>query len=575
MRWLAAVLAAALAFAMVAVPAQAANGRPQPVANVEAAPGDSSGEIVVTWDAHPDGHKDHRVAFKPVDGKFQPASDTEWNVYPLDSTVTLTGLVPGAEYRVLVRARFADGTISKWARPVSGFAAEEVVPEPTAPDKTTTADETIAEELREHIEYPADGPAIDEVLHVGIETLDAAYYRADREYVITVTDAIDPTDRGSHRSYGATLLFADDNSTVPDWHPDEVVRTLGGMYNPAHGWVINDDGPGWGLYLRFTVATSGDYKVKVAKTGGYAVPTRVQVYRYVEVVDDCVGELDTNCSLNSTPGGSAGVIGHDGDTDWYRVPLRTQNYYKITMAPDTSKDKAAQAWLVGVYNGSREFLRPNGTVVQNQPSGTEQHTAVCGCGKLNDIASTYFKPTYNGDHYVALGTWGNSGDGLGHYSFVIEIANPTDLKHDDIAPGTIVAGGTSAGRNTDRSIQQWGEYQYGTIHYAGRYNYRRGGHVTSVADRDWFAVDLDAGRTYRIDMEGVTLYNPQIGGIYDATGTLVHPVAADESTGASTLDSRLDYVPTTTGKYYIEATVEERQGQANIGGYRLKVTPLD
>ena len=143
-RWLAAVLAAAVSFAVVAVPAQATSGRPQPVANVEAVAGGSPGEIVVTWDAHPDGHQDHRVAFKPIDGKFQPVSDTAWNTYPLDNTVTLTGLVPGDEYRIRVRARFADGTISKWARPVSGLAAEEAPPEPTAPDKTTTADETIA-----------------------------------------------------------------------------------------------------------------------------------------------------------------------------------------------------------------------------------------------------------------------------------------------------------------------------------------------------------------------------------------------------------------------------------------------
>ena len=126
-RWLATALAAAVAFATVAVavPAQAAsNQRAGPVTGVAALPGDNPGEIVVTWDAHPKGHKDHRVAYKPIDGTFQPHSDKAWNVFPTDNTVTLTGLVPGAEYRVRVRARFADGTNSQWPSPVTGTAAE-------------------------------------------------------------------------------------------------------------------------------------------------------------------------------------------------------------------------------------------------------------------------------------------------------------------------------------------------------------------------------------------------------------------------------------------------------------------
>ena len=172
---LAAVLLA-VAVAAQAVPTQANSGaRPAPVTGVVAAPGDSPGEIVVTWDAHPDGPKDHRVAFKPVAGKFQPESDTAWNLFPLDNTVTLTGLAPGAEYRVLVRARFADGAISKWAKPVSGFAAAaETLPDESPSDDSPASNPAPSEiSADKSISVPDDtepGPGIDTRDHTTTST---------------------------------------------------------------------------------------------------------------------------------------------------------------------------------------------------------------------------------------------------------------------------------------------------------------------------------------------------------------------------------------------------------------------
>ena len=45
-------------------------------------------------------------------------------------------------------------------------------------------------------------------------------------------------------------------------------------------------------------------------------------------------------------------------------------------------------------------------------------------------------------------------------------------------------------------------------------------------DHDWFAVALEAGKTYRIDVRGAstgdgTLANPILDGVYDASGGLV------------------------------------------------------
>ena len=73
------VLAAALAG--VAVPAQAAPQRAA-VSGLTAQPGDNPGELIVAWDAHPDGATDYRVALAPADGEYSPWRDSTWNAYP-------------------------------------------------------------------------------------------------------------------------------------------------------------------------------------------------------------------------------------------------------------------------------------------------------------------------------------------------------------------------------------------------------------------------------------------------------------------------------------------------------------
>lgn len=559
-----------MSFAVVAVPAQATSGRPQPVANVEAVPGGSPGEIVVTWDAHPDGHQDHRVAFKPIDGKFQPVSDTAWNTYPLDNTVTLTGLVPGDEYRIRVRARFADGTISKWARPVSGLAAEEAPPEPTAPDKTTTAGETIAssDELRDHIEYPDTGPSIDMVTSQRGYTVPAEYYRSNWEYLVLVTDAIDPTPRGSHREYRIQLKD-ESNNVVPDWHPEagERDRECGGPV--PDNWVGNCAGPGWGLRATFSPPSDGDYTLRVTGGGRYQ-PTRIQIYRYIEVTDDCVGELDTNCELGFSPDSTDGAFHVHGDADWHRLlSLDPSQWYEIQLLPDHSADRAAANLEInGIYNGSRQFLSKYGTVVPNRVLAT--HTSATDIYQVGGIVTMHFSPNATGDYYVSVGTYGAVGDGIGHYTLTLTTVDAGDLANDDIAPGGTVGGYSRAGIQSEAEILVGNGYYEGAINFAGEYHYGQN-RVTRQADRDWFKVDMLAANTYRFDLKAITLNDPQIGGIYSASGQQLVGPPTDVFSTAQLFNSRLEYTPTTDGTYYIEATVNEQAGQANIGTYRIKV----
>ena len=98
-------------------------------------------------------------------------------------------------------------------------------------------------------------------------------------------------------------------------------------------------------------------------------------------------------------------------------------------------------------------------------------------------------------------------------------------------------------------------------------------------DTDWFAVDLKAGRTYRIDMRGaiptndLTLRLPEIEAIYDAdSNRLANTSSRDATDDANSSHhlARVEFTPHEDGTYYIAATGESFEG----GGYELTVIDI-
>ena len=156
------VLAAALAAG--AVPAFAAPQRAA-VTGVSAQPGDNPGELIVAWDAHPDGATDYRVALAPADGEYSSWRDHTWNAYPTDTTVTFSGLVEDAEYQLKVRARFkpavAGAKRSDWspaASAAAAAAAAETLPDEPASDDSTSSNSAPSQSGEEKSTSVPDGP---------------------------------------------------------------------------------------------------------------------------------------------------------------------------------------------------------------------------------------------------------------------------------------------------------------------------------------------------------------------------------------------------------------------------------
>ncbi len=94
------------------------------------------------------------------------------------------------------------------------------------------------------------------------------------------------------------------------------------------------------------------------------------------------------------------------------------------------------------------------------------------------------------------------------------------------------------------------------------------GAIEQSRDRDWFAVELVAGQTYRFDLEGVTLSDPLLHGLYDEQGRYIADTRNDD--GGDGLDSRLTFTATYSGTHYVAAGAYS----SRVGTYELTVTDL-
>ena len=302
---------------------------------------------------------------------------------------------------------------------------------------------------------------------------------------------------------------------------------------------------------------------------GLEIEARARIYAYQTPIDDCTGELNTNCTVRT----GSPVNGHfhdDYDTDWYRVSLGPNFFYEISMTPDGTEDAAAAAWINGIYNSDGDFLSNDGSVVEGpQATGSAYHTAAGGVGTHDSVARTTIETQSGGDHYIALGSYGSIGNREGHYTLLVVGTSGGELDGDDFAPGFNIRGNFYHGHEAGLS-GLWGPVIVG---------YKNYGNIEHDRDRDWFRIPLVAGTQYRATMRGITLHDAQIGGVYgtDRRTLVVDPPPLDEwrprdGPPNGSLDSRLDFTVPTTGTYYIEATTPPSiVSFNNLGRYSLTV----
>ena len=187
-------------------------------------------------------------------------------------------------------------------------------------------------------------------------------------------------------------------------------------------------------------------------------------------------------------GGSAtGNIGRRSDVDWFAVELAEGSTYVIDLrGRNTGDGTLLNPYLFGIRDASGYHI--SGTA--NDNGGEPWNSRVI------------FTATESGTHFIAagVGSWPVGESYTGTYTLAVSKVTD-DLSADTGTRGAVAVGSTATGE------------------------------IEFADDVDWFAVTLEAGKTYRFDLEGAwtnkgTLPSPALRGLYDATGARI-----DDTTG--------------------------------------------
>lgn len=276
--------------------------------------------------------------------------------------------------------------------------------------------------------------------------------------------------------------------------------------------------------LQLQATSSGAYKILVGDAyndlGAFYLEigtTRaISRERPATVPDDAPATVATGLSV--VEGSTArGAIEIAGDSDWIGLDVVGGRTYLIELQGiDGSGGTLSDPLIHAIYNANGVAL-PD-TNADDSP------------GSLD--SQLLFTAPASGRYYLEARGYGSE---IGSYTLRLNRApSLPDITGPDLAAAATTTASVVAGGTTGSAIELAG-------------------------DRDWIAMDLLAGSTYRLNLGGRasgvgTLADPVIYSIRDASGVAIDGTFDDD--GGGNLESRLDFSPASSARYYVE-----------VGGY--------
>ena len=348
----------------------------------------------------------------------------------------------------------------------------------------------------------------------------------------------------------------------------------------------SDSGVGKNDRTIYTPSMSDTYYVDVSSattaTGTYTLSVIVLGANGASEADTDFPNTTATTGRVEIGASATGNIAHGGDTDWFRVDLTAGRQYQFDMeGMDTGRGTYTDPFM-------QLFDAPGTFYLAEDSDGGE--------GKNARLTYT---PATSGLHFLMASRGLAALSGTGTYTLSVrDITLPPDDPPDDSgdpSEADFREGDTDLPASTDTTgvVEVDGFGARGAIHepkaetvtWTGIDDEGREVVHESIVydfDTDWFAVVLEAGKTYRIDMKGrilsgpgepidpeLTLSLPQINAIYDADGDdLLNTWGADESSAHHLF--RVTFHARAGGTYYIAASGESHEW----GGYELTVTEI-
>ena len=239
---------------------------------------------------------------------------------------------------------------------------------------------------------------------------------------------------------------------------------------------------------------------------------------------------DIHTTGSVTVGGSTtGNVETGHDRDWFAVELVAGRTYVIDLeGSPTAAGTLSDTYLWGIHDSGGNLI----TGTTNDDDGLGYNSRLS------------FEAAESGTHYIAAGAYGTN---TGSYTVgVTDVTPPPDDFGDTAATaGEIAVGGSVTGE------------------------------IGEARDFDWFALDVVAGRTYVIDLEGSgtdagTLVNPVLRGLFGADGDRLQGTTPNND-GGEGLNSRMTWTAPETGTVYVVA----RGAGSSTGTYTLRVADTD
>ena len=296
------------------------------------------------------------------------------------------------------------------------------------------------------------------------------------------------------------------------------------------GTTDNDGGAGYNARVTFTADEAGTYYVAA---GDYGTRKGTYTLSVVDVTDGIPDDFEagTGTSGAVAVGGSAtGEIDFYNDRDWFAVTLEANSTYQIDLeGEDTDAGTLKFPYLYGVHDADGVLI-----------AGTTHHGGGTGCN-----SQVYFTAEDAGTYYVAAGS--HRADEGTYKLSVVELADgiPDDFAAETGTSGAVTVGGSARGE------------------------------IEVRGDRDWFAVELDAGKKYMIDLEGSstgagTLLDPYLRGVHDTDGNFI--AGTTDNHGGVGLNGRVRFTAEEAGTYYVAAGAGGYGYRR--GTYKLSVTEV-
>ena len=265
---------------------------------------------------------------------------------------------------------------------------------------------------------------------------------------------------------------------------------------------------------------------------------------------------------------ATGNIGSNGDRDWFAVELEAGRTYVIDLRGGPTGDGTlSDPYLGGIHDSDGNLIART----TNDDGGEGYNSRVT------------FTATESGTHYIAAGA---AGIFSGRGTYEVEVTDtsppivapdPQEQEQDEPPAETVVPPAepdTAQAQDELASVSEGGADLPADSTTPGRVvvGGAATGNIDVLYDKDWFAVTLEAGKTYRFDLEGSatgggTLRDPYLRAIYDSEGR--YQTGSYNDDGGVGENSRVDFTPDEGATYYVVVG-----GDGGGGTYTLAVTEI-